>query len=80
MTCFATLRPHYDDQTVLEMAGGDKTHLAVVKTLINQGRRQASEHFASLGEIDAAMFKRKITLRRIERDPHRELLYPQIIG
>ena len=37
------------------MARGNETGLAIFEPLVNHGRRQPGEHFASPGEIKAAM-------------------------
>jgi hypothetical protein len=73
----ATLRPNPDDQSPVEMTGGDISRLGVVEPVIDNGRRLPGKDLAGLGEVEPAMLKRTIALDRIERDRHRYLLYPQ---
>jgi len=74
----ATLRPGHNNQASVEMAGGNKTGLTIIETLVNHGRRQPGKYLASPGEIEAAMPQGEIALRRIKGDTH-QLIVPPII-
>ena len=69
MAGVATLCPDHNDQTSIEITGGNETRLTVIKAIINNRCRQSGKQLSGSAEIQRAVFQRKIALRRIERDP-----------
>src|SRR5260370_40585734 len=70
-------RPHDPPHPPTRVSRRDEAGLAVVAPVVRGNRMEAGKDLDGIGKVEPAVFKRGVTLRRIEGDPHDFLMYPQ---
>src|SRR5712692_5958943 len=79
MMCRASSRGVHTITTIppTQVSRRDEAGLAVVAPVVRGNRMEAGKDLDGIGKVEPAVFRRGVTLRRIEGDPHDFLMYPQ---